>query len=55
MLDDWCKTDLPTAKKLPIEADIPAYLWQLGQSPATTPLETAVGDLTLIASINYFE
>jgi hypothetical protein len=49
MLDGWRKVDPPTTKKLPIEADIPEYLCELGQSKTASPIAAAIGDLTLIA------
>jgi hypothetical protein len=30
MLDGWQKQDPPTSKKLPVEADVPEYLCQVG-------------------------
>lgn len=49
MLDEWRKMDPPPSKKHPVEADVPEYLCHLKQSKTITPLEAAVGDLTLIA------
>lgn len=49
MLDGWRKTDPPPTKKLPVEADVPAYLCQLGHSKLALPLTAALGDLTVIA------
>jgi hypothetical protein len=49
MLDEWRKTDPPPTKKLPIEADIPEFLCELGNSDSASPVEAAVGDLTVIA------
>ena len=49
MLDGWRKTDGPVLKKLPVEADIPEYLVQLGLHPAASAHITALGDLALIA------
>jgi hypothetical protein len=49
MLDGWRKSDPATTKKLPAEADVPAFLCQLGTAESATTLEAAVGDLTLIA------
>jgi hypothetical protein len=49
MLDGWRKTDPPPTKKLPVEADVPEYLCHMGQAKSATPLEAAVGDLTLVA------
>jgi hypothetical protein len=44
MLDGWKKANTLTAKKLPVEADLPEYKCCLG-----TSLEATVGDLTTIA------
>ena len=49
MLDGWRKSDPPPTKKLPVEADTPEYLCHMGQAKTATPLEAAVGDLTVIA------
>jgi hypothetical protein len=49
MLDGWRKADPPSEKKLPVEADVPEYLGYFGNTVSATPLEAAVGDLTLIA------
>ena len=49
MMDGWRKSDPPTAKKLPVEADIPEYLCHIGQAKTASPLEAAVGDLAVIA------
>lgn len=49
MLDGWQKDNPATAKKLPVKADVPAYLCRLGAVPTATALEQAMGDLTLIA------
>lgn len=49
MLDGWRKEDPATSKKLPVEADVPEYLCQIGSSPSASAFEAAVGDLTLIA------
>jgi hypothetical protein len=48
-LDGWRKDDPPTTKKLPVEADVPEHLCNVGTRPGATSLEAAVGDLTLIA------
>ena len=48
-LDGWRKGDPPTAKKLPVEADVPEYLCKSGNTLGASPLDAAVGDLTLIA------
>lgn len=49
MLDGWRKYDPPTSKKLPVEADVPEYLCKLGTAPHASALESAVGDLIVIA------
>jgi hypothetical protein len=47
---DWYRiADPPTEKKLPIEADVPELLFELGYGPSGTTLGKAIGDLTLIA------
>ena len=40
--------DPPPSKKLPVDVDVPEYLCHLGQYKTATPLEAAVGDLTLV-------
>jgi hypothetical protein len=49
MLDGWRKSDPPTLKMLPVEADIPEFIAQLGTLPSATTLDQAIGDLALIA------
>ncbi len=49
MLDGWHKDNPATAKKLPVKADVPAYLCWIGAGSSESALEAAVGDLTLIA------
>jgi hypothetical protein len=49
MLDGWRKRDPATTKKLPVEADVPAFLCNMGGAASATPLDAAVGDLTVIA------
>ena len=49
MLDGWLKDDPPPMKKLSAESNVPEYLCQVGQSRMATPLESAGGDLALIA------
>lgn len=49
VLDGWRKDDGPTEKKLPVEADVPEYLVNLGRQANATSLQKAVGDLALIA------
>ncbi len=41
--------DPPTKKMLPVEADVPEYIASLGLLEASTPLDKAIGDLSLIA------
>jgi len=52
LLDGYRIVDPPTEKKLPIEADVPELLFELGYGPSGTTWGKAVGDLTLI-SFNY--
>ena len=40
--------DPPTTKQLPVEADVPEYLVQLGLDPEARELDRAIGDLTMI-------
>jgi hypothetical protein len=49
MMDGWRKADPPTIKKLPVEADVPEFLADIGRQAGATALQQAVGDLTLIA------
>jgi len=49
MLDSYRNADPPTEKKLPIEADVPELLFDMGYGPNRTVLGQTVGDLTLIA------
>ena len=49
LLDGYRIADPPTEKKLPIEADVPELLFEMGYGPSGTTLGKAVGDLTLIA------
>ena len=49
MLDGFRKADPPTTKQLPVEADVPEFLVQLGLSPEAHVLDRAIGDLTMIA------
>ena len=48
MLDGFRKADPPTTKQLPVEADVPEFLVQLGLSPEARELDRALGDLTMI-------
>ncbi len=41
--------DPPTEKKLPVEADVPELLFDMGYGPNGTTLGQAVGNLSLIA------
>ena len=45
----WKNEDPPTLKKLPVEADVPELLSQLGTVPTANDLDKAIGDLSLIA------
>ena len=49
MLDGWEKADPPTKKMLPVEADVPEYLSEMGHMTAAQELDRAIGDLALIA------
>jgi len=49
MPDGFKKADPPTTKQLPVEADVPELLVQLGLSPEACELDRAVDDLTMIA------
>jgi hypothetical protein len=49
MIDGFRKVDPPTTKQLPVEADVPEFLVQLGLSPEARELDRAIGDLTMIA------
>jgi len=49
MLDGFRKADPPTIKQLPMEADVPEFLVQLGLSLEAGKLDRALGDLTMIA------
>ena len=48
-LDGWRKSDPPTRKKLPVEADVPEYLAEVALHPGATEEDRAVGDATLYA------
>ncbi len=48
ILDGWRKVDPPTKKQLPVEADVPEYLGNLGVATGATELDRAIGDLVLI-------
>ena len=49
MLDGYTKADPPTQKKLPVEADVPELLVEMGYGKTGSTLSQAVGDLSLIA------
>jgi hypothetical protein len=49
MLDGFRKADPPTTKQLPVEADVPEFLVQLGLYPEARKLDRALGNLTMIA------
>ena len=49
MLEGWKQEDPPTLKKLPVEADIPEYIANIGYLPGATKTQKAIGDLVLIA------
>jgi hypothetical protein len=48
MLDGFRKADPPTTKQLPVEANIPEFLVQLGLSPEACKLDCTLGNLTMI-------
>ena len=45
MLDGFRKVDPPTTKQLPVEADVPEFLVQLGLSPEARELDRAMTSL----------
>ena len=49
MLDGYSKLDPPTQKMLPIEADVPDLLVEMGYGKGGTAHAKAVGDLSMIA------
>ena len=49
MFEGWHKEDPPTMKKLPVEADIPEQLVEVGMAKNATEKERAVGDCALTA------
>jgi hypothetical protein len=49
LLDGYRMEDPPTEKKLPVEADVPELLFDMGYGPNGTTLGQAVGNLSLIA------
>lgn len=49
MLDGFRKTDPPTVKQLPVEADVPEFLVKRGLEPDAREIDAAIGDLTMIA------
>jgi hypothetical protein len=48
MLDSNTKNDSPTQKKLPVEADIPELLVEMGYGKTGSTLAQVVGNLSLI-------
>ena len=48
IFDGWHKEDPPTTKQLPVEADVPELLAECSRDGSATPLDQAIGDLTLI-------
>jgi hypothetical protein len=48
-IDGWRKQDPVRQKKLPVKADVPEYLVQVGQDPSAFEFHRAVGDLSLIS------
>eukprot|EP00956_Cyclotella_meneghiniana_P043080 scaffold252139_cov142-Cyclotella_meneghiniana.AAC.1 len=53
-LAGWAREDPPTEKKMPVEADIPEFLAELGLEKEATELTKAVGDLSLMAFFFYY-
>ena len=49
MLDGWRQEDPSTTKKLPVEADVPEFMAELGRAKDTTELTKVVGDCGLMA------
>jgi hypothetical protein len=49
MLDGYTKANLPTKKKLPVKADVPELLIEMGYGKSGSLQAQAVGDLSLIA------
>ena len=49
MIEGYAKDDPPTRKMLPIEADVPELLIEMGYSKSGMAQTRAIGDLTLIA------
>ena len=49
MLDSYAKADPPTQKKLPVEADVPELLTEMGYGKLGAVQAQAVGDQSLIA------
>ncbi len=49
MLDNYSKADPPTRKMLPVEADVPKLLVEMGYGKEGTIHTKAIGDLALIA------
>ena len=49
MYDGWRKEDPPTTKQLPVEADVPEYIAQIGRAAGRMNLNRAVEDLVLVA------
>jgi hypothetical protein len=49
MIDGYTKADPPTQKKLPVKADVPELLIEMGYGKAGSIQLQAVGDLSLIA------
>jgi hypothetical protein len=49
MLDGYTKADPPTQKKLPVEANVPKLLVEMGYGKLGSIQNQAIGDLSLIA------
>jgi hypothetical protein len=48
MLDGYSKSDPPTRKMLPVEADVPDLLVEMGYGKGGTSHAKAIGDLSMI-------
>ncbi len=49
MIEGYNKQDPPTKKMLPVKADIPELLVEMGYGKSGSPHAQAIGDLSLIA------
>ena len=48
-LAGWKREDPPTQKKMPVEADVPEFLADVGRQKGSNELAKAVGDLSMMA------